>query len=212
MGVDRRVVTPGLLVSLEGLDGVGKTTQIERLSLWLGRVVPEVMTVREPGGTPFGEALRELILHQVEAKSGLAEFLVFAAARAELMATVVNPALDRGAVVLMDRFIDSSVAYQAFGHGLNPDIVMNVNAVVTEGRKPDLTVWLRGEPFVNAETDRFEARDIEYFRQVDAGYGWLAQQDSDRWLILESHQSVDTIFHTMRDRIQFMLQHAQGGE
>lgn len=210
----RGSVTKGLLISLEGLDGVGKTTQIERLHAWIAKLVPEVLSVREPGGTMLGEALRDLVLHRVEAQSGMAEFLVFAAARAELMQEVVQPALARGAVVFMDRFIDSSVAYQAFGHGLNVDEVMTINGMVTHHRMPDLTVWLRGEPFTDqgALRDRMESRDTSYFRQVDAGYEWLSQQSSNRWLILDSRQNADIIFQAITQRIQHLLPFNEKGD
>lgn len=211
MGMDRQHVGSGFLVSLEGLDGVGKTTQIERLVSWLARSQTEVLTVREPGGTPLGEALRQVVLHQIEAKSGLAEYMVFAAARAELMETVVIPALSRGGVVLMDRFVDSSVAYQGFGHGLNIDTILDINRVVVAGRLPDLTIWLRGEPFPTVEADRVEQRDHEYFRRVEAGYAWLSEREPERWLVLDSRQNPDIIFDTLKTRIIHMLDREGGG-
>nr|WP_207711675.1 dTMP kinase [Sulfobacillus harzensis] len=184
------------MVTLEGLDGVGKTTQIERLKSWLQDKV-EVLAVREPGGTALGEALRNVILHRVEAGSALAEFLVFAAARAELMHQIVLPALTRGAVVLMDRFIDSSVAYQAFGRDLSVEAVMTVNRIATQGRTPDLTVWLRGQPYETGSPDRLEQRDLAYFARVEAGYEWLVRQDPERWLVVDCRQPADVVFDTL---------------
>ncbi len=212
MGVGHRSVTSGLLVSLEGLDGVGKTTQIARLKEWLEGQVAEVMTVREPGGTALGEALREVVLHRAEAGSAIAEFLVFAAARAELIETVVLPVLSRQGAVLMDRFIDSSVAYQAFGRGLDPQTILEINAIVTQGRTPNLTIWLKGEPFPSGEADRLEQRDQEYFRRVESGYAWLADREPERWLILESRQDPDVIFDAICRRIDIVLQGMKGGE
>ncbi len=206
--VERR----GLLISLEGLDGVGKTTQIERLHVWLQERVQEVLCLREPGGTEFGEMLRQLILHGAEVSSGLAEFLVFAAARAELMETVVLPALSRGAVVLMDRFIDSSVAYQAFGHGLDPDVVMEINRLVIKGCTPDLTCWLRGEPYALDSGDRMEVRGADYFRRVEQGYAWLSEQEPERWLVINSRQNPDIIFDTVTTRINLLLDKSLGGK
>jgi dTMP kinase len=200
-----RVAHRGWLISLEGLDGVGKTTQIERLGQWLrGRGV-EVLSVREPGGTPFGETLRELVLHRVEAASPMAEFLVFASARAELMDSLVLPALNRGSVVLMDRFVDSSVAYQAFGHGLNVEAVQTVNRIATGGRQPDWTIWLKGEPFTNTASDRMEQRDQAYFSRVQAGYAWLVQQEPERWTVIDCHQNPDIIFDTLCQRIDGLI-------
>lgn len=210
MGVDYRV-TRGLLVTLEGLDGVGKTTQIERLQRWL---VPhtDVLAVREPGGTPLGELLRDVVLHRAEAESGIAEFLVFAAARAELMASVVVPALERGVVVLMDRFIDSSVAYQAFGRGLAVETVVTVNRIVTGGRVPDLTVWLKGQPFATEEHDRVEQRDSAYFARVEQGYAWLHEQEPERWLVVDSRQDPEMIFRTIAERMRQMLSEIREGD
>lgn len=206
------VTDHGLLISLEGLDGVGKTTQIQRLSQWLKDIGQDVVAVREPGGTLFGEALRELILHRIKARSGLAEFLVFAAARAELMETVVLPVLGHGGVVLMDRFVDSSVAYQAFGHGLDITTIRSINASVTQAREPDLTVWLRGLPFENNVRDQFEQRDIEYFARVEQGYQWLCQETPARWLVIDSRQNADIIFDTLRTRIDHLLSRNQRRE
>lgn len=191
----------GLLISLEGLEAVGKTTQLGRLKMGIETLGQEVVAVREPGGTAFGETLRDLILHRVQAQSGLAEFLVFAAARAELMATVVRPALSRGATVLMDRFVDSSVAYQAFGHGLSRSTVDQVNRIVTESRMPDLTIWLKGPSFAIDEKDQVERRDAAYFERVEAGYQWLYQQNPQRWLVVDSRQNPDIIFDTLMTRI-----------
>lgn len=204
-------VTEGLLVTLEGLDGVGKTTQLERLRTWLSPQ-REVLAVREPGGTELGEALREVILHHIDVQSAVAELLVFAAARAELMHDVVRPALNRGAVVLMDRFIDSSVAYQAFGLGIPVETVMTINRVATKGQRPDLTVWLKGDSYLMDQTDRLEKRDREYFTRVHEGYDWLSHEEPDRWLVIDCRQSVDAIFHQIAASITARLNHEGRGE
>jgi dTMP kinase len=206
-----RLIRRGLLVALEGLDGVGKTTQIERLGAWLRERGLATCAVREPGGTPFGEALREFILHRVDAQSALAELLTFAAARAELMEVVVRPALAEGAVVLMDRFIDSSIAYQAFGRGLATDVVRTVNEVATQGQRPDLTIWLKGHPFaLQRDADRLETRDAAYFRRVEAGYAWLVEQEPERWLVIDSQQPPDVIFDVLRSRIGQITNYLKG--
>ena len=202
----------GLLISFEGLEAVGKTTQIERLRLGLKKRVPEVLALREPGGTAFGETLRQFILHRAQAQSPLAEFLVFAAARAELMETLALPALSRGAVVLMDRFIDSSVAYQAFGRNLDPHEIMAINRLVTRGRSPDLTCWLRGESFDLETGDLVERRSAEYFHRVEQGYTWLSRQEPQRWMIINSRQNPDIIFDTVMTRINLLLDKSLGGK
>lgn len=206
-----RVAPRGWLISLEGLDGVGKTTQVHRLGEWLDSRGIEAVAVREPGGTPFGESLRELVLHRAEAHSAMAELLVFAAARAELMDTVVQPALDRGGVVLMDRFVDSSVAYQAFGHGLDVESVQMVNRLATRGRQPDWTIWLEGAPFIQSAADRVEQRGPSYFARVNAGYRWLVQQEPERWTVIDSRQNPDIIFDTLRRQIDGLIFGQQRG-
>ncbi len=203
----------GLLISLEGVEAVGKTTQLWRLKRRIEALGQEVLAVREPGGTAFGETLRDLILHRVQAESGLAEFLVFAAARAELMATVIQPALNRGATVLMDRFVDSSLAYQAFGRGLSTAVVDQINQLVIENRMPDLTIWLKGEPFAIEEKDQLERRDAAYFKRVEEGYQWLYQQNPTRWLVVDCRQDPDIIFDTLMSRIyRFFKKNTRGDD
>lgn len=206
------VMRQGWLISWEGLDGVGKTTQMARVRDWLTCRGVETVAVREPGGTPFGEALRDLVLHRVEAGSAMAEFLAFAAARAELMDNIVLPALAAGVIVLMDRFIDSSVAYQAFGHGLDVEAVRTVNRIATRGREPDWTKWLKGEPFLKDSADRMERRGAEYFSRVEHGYAWLVQEAPTRWIVIDSRQNPDIIFDTLRTHIEEMILADRGGD
>src|SRR5688500_18038173 len=127
-----------MLISFEGLDGSGKTTQVERLRAALEADGREVVTAREPGGTALGEQIRALVLHG-EAMSAWAEALLYAAARAELVAEVIEPALARGADVLLDRYLDSSVVYQGIGRGLGRDEVLELNLLAVGGVVPDRT-------------------------------------------------------------------------
>jgi dTMP kinase len=133
---------PGLFVVLEGGEGVGKTTQWRRLAETLRDVGHEVVAVREPGGTPAGDAIRALLLDPASSLEPSTEALLFAASRAQLVRDVITPALSRGAIVLVDRFLLSTYAYQGAGRGLPIDALQAVNAVATGGRSPDLTLLL----------------------------------------------------------------------
>lgn len=211
MRVGHRRLDRGFLVSFEGIDGVGKSTQMERMRAYLTRQQWTVDVFREPGGTAFGEALRNTILHQFEPESALAEFLVFAAARAELMETSVLPALSRGHLVMMDRFVDSSVAYQAFGRGLDRGVVMAINQHATQGREPDLTLWFRGEPFTHEIEDHMERRADTFFQKVLAGYDWLEENSPQRWERVDASGSEDQVFEDICHIIERRLADYRGG-
>ncbi|MDA8194460.1 MAG: dTMP kinase [Thermaerobacter sp.] len=196
----RRVTTVngGLLITFEGLERVGKTTQVLRLANWLQGLGLQVVTLREPGGTPLGEALRQVVLKAAGAESPMAEFLIFAAARAELYFSAVRPALQQNGVVIMDRFTDSSLAYQAFGRGTPREMVSAINHWVTEGRRPDLTFWLAGEELEGRGGDRLEDRDDAFFARVAAGYAELARQEPGRWKVIAARQPIDAVAAAVR--------------
>ncbi len=172
----------GLFVTLEGIDRSGKTTQAKLLVEALG---DDAVAVREPGGTAAGERVRELLKDPAIELSGEAEALLFAAARAELVRDVIRPALDAGRVVVSDRFLDSSLAYQGAARGLGVEEVAAVNALATGGLRPDLTILLDLDAeaaFARAgEEDRFEAEGAELQRAVAAAYAELADADPGRW-------------------------------
>lgn len=182
----------GRLFSFEGVDGVGKTTQVARMAAWLCDQGYPVTVVREPGGTPVGEHLRAAVLAE-GCTSAMAEFLVFAAARAELVDRVVRPRLHAGAVVLADRFVDSSVAYQGFGRGVDRDLLDRINAAVVGDCWPDGTIWLDGVVHSAAPTDALERRDAAYFTRVATGFQTLAHQDPDRIHRVDACQSLAAV-------------------
>ena len=185
---------PGLFVTFEGIDRSGKTTQAKLLVDALG---DEAVGVREPGGTAAGERIRELLKDPAVDLSGEAEALLFAAARAELVREVIRPALDDGLVVVSDRFLDSSLAYQGAARGLGIDEVAAVNALATGGLRPDLTLLLdldAGEAFARAgEEDRFEAEGAELQRRVAAAYSELAAADPGRWRLIPAGRPPDEV-------------------
>ena len=164
-----------MFVTFEGIDGSGKTTQAALLAEWAAGEGHEVVAVREPGGTPLGERIRELLLDGPE-MTAWAEASLFAAARAELAERVIRPALLRGAWVVCDRYVDSSLAYQGAARGLGIAAVAELNATATGGLAPDMTFVLLLDPDVALERraagrpDRIEREDADFVRRVDAGY------------------------------------------
>lgn len=203
---------PGVLVSFEGLERVGKSTQIGFLAEWLKARNVETVVFREPGHTDLGEVLRRTLLHDVEIKSPRAELLLFAAARAELVATRVVPDLQRGVVVILDRFIDSSVAYQGYGSGVALDVVDAINDIATNGIRPDITFWLEGESFARASMpDQIELRDDAYFSRVREGYRDMAAREPSRWQVIEANQAPLVVQHTIREIMQPWIRRLQGG-
>lgn len=179
----------GLLVTLEGLDGTGKSTQARLLARWLRRRGLQVAHTREPGGTPLGRRLRALLLHRGESEETPvpeAELLLLMADRAQHVARVLRPQLERGVVVICERYADSSVAYQVFGSGIDAGLVDRLNGWVTGGLEPDLTFWLdlpvgerlgAGGP---STPDRIEARGLDFFLRVREGYAALAERHPAR--------------------------------
>ena len=180
----------GLFVTFEGIDRSGKTTQAGLLCEVLG---DEALGVREPGGTEVGERVRELLKDPAAAMSPEAEALLFAAARSELVAEVILPALESGKVVVSDRFLDSSLAYQGGARGLGIDEVERVNHFATRGLKPDLTFLLDLSPEDAAaragESDRFEEAGAGLQEAVGTAYERLVRADPDRWRRIDARQS-----------------------
>ena len=168
--------TRGLFITFEGLDGSGKSTQMEMLASGLEGLGYVVVVTREPGGTPLGEAVRDILLDPLQhGLSARAEALLYAAARAHLVERVIKPALDEGLVVLCDRYIDSSLAYQGYGRGLGADSIITINAWGTDCLFPDLTLLLDLDDSVRstrlaAVPDRLEAEDDAFHRRVAEGY------------------------------------------
>ena len=195
-----------MFVTFEGLDGSGKSTQIERLRAALAAEGREVVTAREPGGTPLGERIRELVLHGEE-MTPWAEALLYAAARAELLAAVIAPALERGADVLLDRYLDSSVAYQGVGRGLGLDDVLELNLLAVRGLLPDRTFVLAldaatSRERVGALPDRIERADDAFHARVAAGYEELASLFPERIVVLDGTLDPDTLADRIADELR----------
>lgn len=167
---------PGLFLCLEGIDGCGKSTQIGLLTSWLESLGHQICCTREPGGTQLGEALRNILLHQIDTpQCMMSEMLLYMASRAQLMEEVVNPALASGKVVIADRFLLSNVVYQGSAGGLNPEEIWHVGRLATGGKQPHLTLLLDLEPAeamarLTSEPDRLESRGMAYMQEVREGY------------------------------------------
>ncbi|MFF4208527.1 dTMP kinase [Streptomyces sp. NPDC001796] len=201
----------GFFIALEGGDGAGKSTQAEALAEWIRGKGHEVVLTREPGATPVGKRLRSILLDVSSAGlSHRAEALLYAADRAEHVDTVVRPALERGAVVISDRYIDSSVAYQGAGRDLSPTEIARINRWATDGLVPHLTVLLDVAPETARERfteapDRLESEPAEFHARVRSGFLTLAAADPARYLVVDAGQEPEAVTTVIRARLDQML-------
>ncbi|MDT0479728.1 dTMP kinase [Streptomyces doebereineriae] len=214
LGGDDPVTVPadnGFFIALEGGDGAGKSTQAEALAEWIRAKGHEVVVTREPGATPVGKRLRSILLDVSSAGlSHRAEALLYAADRAEHVDTVVRPALERGAVVISDRYIDSSVAYQGAGRDLSPTEIARINRWATDGLVPHLTVLLDVSPEIARERfteapDRLESEPAEFHARVRSGFLTLAAADPGRYLVVDAGQEPEAVTTVVRHRLDQML-------
>jgi dTMP kinase len=194
-----------LFITFEGPDFSGKSTQAAALVDALRERGHDVVASREPGGTPLGEAVRDLVLHGVE-MSPWAEAALFATARAEHVAAVIRPALGRGAWVVCDRYVDSSVVYQGIGRGLGAEAVLELNLVVTEGLLPDRTFVLALDQAVadarrSDELDRIERADSGFRQRVAEGYRRLPDLFPGRIVMLDASRPADEIAEEVREHV-----------
>lgn len=206
----------GLFITLEGGDGAGKSTQAELLGAWLESRGHEVVRTREPGGTRLGVEVRRLLLHggeEIGEVDPRAEALLYAADRAQHVAKVVRPALERGAVVVQDRYIDSSLAYQGAGRVLDVGDVRRISEWAVGGLKPSLTILLDLDPAVAAERlesrggggDRLEAEADDFHRAVREAFLELSEADPHRFLVLDAGQPADELNAAVIARVAPLL-------
>jgi len=206
-------VKNGLFISFEGIDGVGKSTQLDLLVQFLAEQGQTVCRTLEPGGTDLGREIRELLLHRKGEVAPRAEALLFAADRAHHVATVIRPALERGEVVVTDRYLDSSVAYQGSGRELGFEQVRDLSLFAVDGLLPQLTVLLdldankaaARRSNTGAEPDRLERAKNGFFEAVRESYLKMAAAEPSRWLVLDAEQSVDSMQQQIRERVQGLL-------
>lgn len=203
--------TNGFFIALEGGDGAGKSTQAEALAEWIRAKGHEVVLTREPGATPVGKRLRSILLDVSSAGlSHRAEALLYAADRAEHVDTVVRPALERGAVVITDRYIDSSVAYQGAGRDLSPTEIARISRWATNGLVPHLTILLDVSPETARERfteapDRLESEPAEFHARVRSGFLTLAAADPGRYLVVDAGQEPEAVTTVVRHRLDRVL-------
>lgn len=208
-------MTPGhgVWITLEGGDGSGKTTQANLLADWLDSIGRTVVRTREPGGSEVGQLIRDIVLHHRGDIAPRAEALLYAADRAHHVATVVRPALERGDVVLQDRYLDSSVAYQGAGRVLDPTQIRDLSLWAAEGALPALTVLLDLDPAAartrldsdDKPFDRLEAERSDFHGRVRDAYLALAAAEPDRFLVLDATASPEKIAEQIRARVTALL-------
>ncbi|HZT90840.1 MAG TPA: dTMP kinase [Gaiellaceae bacterium] len=198
-----------MFVTFEGVDWSGKSTQASLLADWLRKEGRSVLATREPGGTPVGEAVRDIVLHGHE-MTAWAEAALYAAARAEHVSQAIKPALERGEDVVCDRYIDSSVAYQGVGRELGVSRVLELNLMVTRGLLPDRTFLVLLDPEEarrrgQAPRDRIEREGGEFMRRVDEAYRGLAAVFPQRIVALDGARAADAIAKEVREHVRPLL-------
>lgn len=203
--MDSSTPARGLFITLEGPDGAGKSVQAERMAQALTVQGHDVTLTREPGGTRLGEEIRSLLLSDGGTRDQISDALLFNAARAQLVREVIGPALDRGGVVICDRFADSTLAYQGYGGGVSLDLLRSVQEIAIGKLQPDLTILLdlpvevglaRRSHGLAAESNRFEraaARDMGLQERIRQGYLALAAADPLRWRVVDATGEPDTV-------------------
>ena len=202
----------GYFITFEGGDGSGKSTQIRLLKERLKEAGYDVVLTREPGGTTISEKIRELILDPAnEEMNDMTEAFLYAAARAQLVSQLIKPALEEGKIVICDRFVDSSIAYQAFGRGLG-DAVGVINTYAVDGCMPDLTILLKLDPdagsarIADREHDRIEQAPDEFRRRVSQGYSYLEEKYPERILGVDASGSIETIAEEIWHRVSLLIE------
>ena len=210
-------VRPGLFISFEGGDGVGKTTQIRILADLLAAADVDHVLTREPGGTGLGGAIRELLLHGGDI-APRAEALLYAADRAHHVATRIRPALERGEIVLTDRYLDSSVAYQGVARSLGVDDVRDLSLWATEGLLPDLTILLDADPAIAAhrvvgrsDPDRLEREVSAFQTALRQQFRALAEAEPDRFVVIDADRPVEAVADAVAAAVRPLLARLPGG-
>ena len=207
----------GIFITMEGPDGSGKTTQIEKLKAYLEDKGYDVLITREPGGTRISEAVRGIILNKdFTEMDPVTEMLLYASARAQLVAESIGPAIESGKAVISDRFVDSSVVYQGIARGLGIDTVYEVNKSAIRGYEPDITFLLDLPAEVGiarkknqAELDRMENETIEFHKMVADGYRRLAALNESRIKTIDAALPIDEIYDIIKGDVEILLQDKQ---
>ncbi|MBX3421471.1 MAG: dTMP kinase [Pirellulaceae bacterium] len=198
-------------ISIDGIDGCGKSTQCRLLADWLERQGQPTITLRDPGGTKLGESLREILLHRLEIPmTTMAEMLLYMSSRAQLIQEVIQPALASGRSVVCDRFLLANVVYQGCGGGLEPQHIWDVGEIATGGVTPDLTFLLDLDPVLarsrlKGRPDRLESRGLEYMQRVRDGFLQQGKRLSKQLMVVDATQSIEAIHLQITDAIAHQL-------
>ncbi len=206
-----------LFVTFEGPEGGGKTTQIKLLGEYLQARGFKVLVTREPGGTEISEQIRQVILsHHNRSITHATEALLFSAARAQIVAQLIRPALAEGKIVLCDRYADSTLAYQGYGLGLDLDALRAITRFATGGLVPDLTFYLDLPVEVGiarkagGEVNRLDQKEIAYHRRVRAGFVELVRTEPARWVLIDATRAIDEMQKQIREEVERRMQVADG--
>jgi len=201
-----------MFISFDGVDGVGKSTQTELFVEWLREQGHQVVTCRDPGSTELGERLRGLVLKASDIKiDAESEMLLYMAARAQLVAEVIQPALDAAQYVVSDRFLLANVVYQGHAGGLKPQSIWDVGKVATAGRQPDLTIVLdmpleKAVGRIGRELDRMEAKGMEFLQRVREGFLAEAEQAPEQIKVINADQSIDEVQEDIRQAVRACIE------
>ncbi len=211
-----------MFITLEGPDGSGKTTQVQPLVDFLQSKGYKVLPTREPGGTVISDQIRDVVLNKLEntAMHPRTEILLFLASRAQLVEECIRPALAEGTIVISDRYGDSTLAYQGYGHGVNLDTLRQLLAFATDGLQPDLTILLdvsaeeglRRRKKNGNEWNRLDAYELAFHERVRQGYLEMARQQPERWHVVDGHQSPDMVQSNIRTIVLARLQTANASQ
>ncbi len=203
-------MSKGLFISVEGPDGSGKSTQIELLKKYIESKGRTVIFTREPGGTPIGEKIGEIILDTINDEMDyMTEAMLYAASRAQHVQQVIKPALERGDVVICDRFVDSSIAYQGYGRMLGESVQI-INSFAIRDCIPDITLLFKLDPTVGISRikraqDRLEKEKLDFHKRVYEGYLEIENNNSDRVMGIDAGQSIETIHREIIEKIDILL-------
>jgi len=203
-----------MLITFEGIEGSGKTTQADLLYAYLQKKGCNVIKTREPGGTGLGEALRDVLLRKEMRVSPLAELLVFMAVRAQHMEEVISPAMAEGKIVLCDRFVDATYAYQGYGRSIDLGIIETFNRLVTKGVRPNLTILLdcdvdlafKRKLAANQHMDRFERESLSFHRKIREAYLKLSEEEGKRFFVIEPGVDIESAQSAIRQKVESLLE------
>jgi len=201
-----------LFITFEGIDGSGKSLQSRQLHTYLQNRGEKAILLHEPGSTPLGEEISRIVKwHDSTNLNPISELFLFNASRAQLVKEMIIPALSNGSNVIVDRFTDSTLVYQGYGRGLDLDLVRQVNDIALQGCEPDLSILLDIPPEIaktrrKATSDHFESENTAFYRKVRTGYLDLAENEPERWMVIDGTLKADIITDIIIERISLLLE------